>query len=617
MKTSFAIAVILGTAFLAAAPIVTSLPPPQVPMNAPELPVQRLFASSIFQGDDVQPLLRSIASGLNQGYPDGWERFTRTPVSSGSSSIEMVTADNLKSAMQNWGLDGGVLDQAYDRVHTAIELAVSEAVYFAQGFSYNWAPCQGGGDHPACLSTLIVVVKVPDAIGDDDAWKAEVGHIYISTVAETLQQWVPWHRCHNCWFKRCCHDGADPRNLETWELEAVKIMMSTFQADWALKHPPGYPAEMSFARTNVSPSRSLAAPSPPLWPGRFDNLLRLFLGNPVENSDVNKTYRGGLLAAVQNATLSHRQGFHNMELSVREQGVVPVVEDMLSSCFSKAGIQESIEKWWRRAYVKDQTDPISLECEFAAQRKVSVIPARTGCAASSNVAVDTSYFWVLIAPREGLFDILFMEGEVSVTFDDCIPIKDDDQEGDGEVRTTYVLFDDQESSGCMVRWANVDPSNGSFRSVQYLAEWAAYPSYFTKVVLDFLRLASASSYLKVPIYDKRPSFLQQYQVPNTTTTASLTSSLSFDVLMVSIGKFADTWSKLANAIGSSSVTTIQRRICLGFDALDYKASTGVMQGVSSKNMASLVEDVVDFEELPRREDIRRLMSGVKYSTNFT
>ncbi|KAF9541884.1 hypothetical protein EC957_002589 [Mortierella hygrophila] len=389
MKTFFAIAAILGSAFLAATPTVMSLPPPQVPLNALELPVSSLSASAYFQGDDVQQVLRNIASGLNQGYPDGWERFTRAPGSSGSSSIEMVTADNLRSVMQSWGLDGGVLDQAYDRVNMAIELAVSETAYFAQGFSYNWKPCQGGGDHPACLATLMVVVKVPDAIGDDGAWKAEVGHIYISTAAETLQQWVPWHKCHNCWFKRCCHDGADPRNLNSGELEAVKAVMSTFQADWALNHLPNTAAEMSFVRTDVSLSSALDATSSPLWPGRFDNLLRLFLRNPVENSDVSKTYQGGLLAAIQNATLSHRQGFHSMELTVHEQGVVPMLDNMLSTCVSNAGIKESIEEWWRRAYVKVQTEPISLECAFAGQKKVSVVPARTGCITSTDVSVDT------------------------------------------------------------------------------------------------------------------------------------------------------------------------------------------------------------------------------------
>lgn len=53
------------SAFLAAAPTVMSLSPPQVPMNTLELPALRLFASDYFQGDDVQQVLRSIASGLN------------------------------------------------------------------------------------------------------------------------------------------------------------------------------------------------------------------------------------------------------------------------------------------------------------------------------------------------------------------------------------------------------------------------------------------------------------------------------------------------------------------------------------------------------------------------
>lgn len=228
---------------------------------------------------------------------------------------------------------------------------------------------------------------------------------------------------------------------------------------------------------------------------------------------MNKTYQRGLLAAIQNATLSQRQGFHNMELTVREQGIVPMLDDILSTCFGKAGIKGSIEDWWRRAYVKGQTDPISLECEFASQRKMSVVPAKTGCATSTDVAVDTSYAWGLIAPRDDLFDILFMEGDVSVTFSECVPIKEDDQDGDGEVHTSPFLLDDQESSGTMVRWAFVEPIDGSFRSVQYLAEWTEYPSYVTKVALDFLRRASASSYLKVPIYDMHAARSQQNQAP--------------------------------------------------------------------------------------------------------
>jgi hypothetical protein len=218
-------------------------------------------------------------------------------------------------------------------------------------------------------------------------------------------------------------------------------------------------------------------------------------------------------------------------------------------------------------------------------------------------------------PRGNLFHILFMEGEVGVSFEDCVPLEGDDHGDDGSVHTTFVDFDDQESSGTMVRWAYVDPINGSFYSVQYLAEWSEYPSHVTKVVLDFLRRASASSYLKVPVYDNRPTLLQQqYEVLKGTTAAM---NPSFVALMGSIQLFAETWEKVAKALGTSSVTTIQRRVCLGFDTLDYRASTGVMQGVANRDMPFLVEDMIDIEELPKRDDLRRLMSGVKYATNIT
>lgn len=515
----------------------------------------------------------------------------------------MVGANDLRPVMQNWGLEDGTLDQAYDLVHTSIERAISKAVYSTQGLSLNWISTQINSAETTRLSTLLVAVKVSDVRGGDGAWSAEIGHIHVSSGANTIV-------CYRCWFKSCCRNTAeDPRNLEN-----IIAAMSTFQADWALNHLPEPLAELSGTRTNVSLSSSFEAP---FWPGRFESLLRLFLGNTAENHDARKPYRAILLAAVQNATLSHRQGFHNVEWAVRKQGVVPMLQDMMSTCFRKAGIEESLEKWWRRVYDDGQSDPVSVECEFASQKKVPTVPLRVGCVASANVTTYTEYTWALLVPRDDLFDILFMEGEVSVTFKDCEPLEDDDQDDDeGSVHARFVSFDDdQVFAGSMVRWAYIEPANGTFRSMQYVAEWRDYSSYVSKVLMDVLRIASASSYLKVPVYDKRPSFMQQYQVFNGTT--SLTPSLSFDSLMDSIGKFAETWEKLAKAIGSSSVTTIQRRVCLGFDALDYKASTGVMQGVASQDISPLVEDVVDFEDLPRREDIRRLMSGVKYSTNFT
>ncbi|KAF9146156.1 hypothetical protein BGX30_003501 [Mortierella sp. GBA39] len=622
-------------------------------MRAPDdnvvIPVNRpsFSASAVDQGNDVQDVLSQIASRLNQGLPDRWERLMHAPISQGSSSIDMIAPSDLESIIRSWGLDNDMFDQAYRDINTLIRLAVGEGVYIAQGFSYNWSNCQGGGDHPACLSTLIVVVRVPyvpNEGGDGTASKAELGHIHVTTTTETVQQYVYSHPCHRCWFKTCCHDVYTPRNLDTQELQDVQAVMSTFQSDWALRLLSQQLRQAQPALYSAKPGTSLSSASDgaPVWPSLFDRLLRLFIGNSAENRDVHKVYRGGLLEAIQNATLSRRQGFHNMQLTVSERGVVPLLEDMLSSCFDRAGIEQSVEEWWRRVYTEDQGDPISLECEFASQRRVSIVPPRDRCITSTNVTIDNSYSWILVAPHDnGLFDILFMEGDLGVAFEDCEPEEedDDDEEDLGSWTTLVRIPMATQESGSMVRWGYVDSNDGSFGSVQYLAEWESYPSHVSKVLLDFLRFASAASYLKIPIYRKPlspPSLSpspcprrhpilhqhqrQQLQLQDASTGAVVTPLAmdpSFVALMESIKLFAETWEELAKAMGSTTSTTIKRRVCLGFDTLDYKASSSVMQGVAHNNIAELVEEVVDLEELPRREDIKRLMTGIKYSTNFT
>ena len=628
------------------------LSPPQVPMRVPDdnivAPVNRpsFSASAIDQGNDVQDVLSQIASRLNQGLPDRWERLMHAPTTQGSSSIDMIAPFDLESIIRSWGLDNDLFDQAYRDISTLIRLAVGEGVYIAQGFSYNWSRCQGGGDHPACLSTLIVVVRVPyvpDEGGDGTASRAELGHIYVTTTAETVQQHVYSHPCHRCWFKTCCHDVYTPRNLDTQELQDVQAVMSTFQSDWALNllSQQLRRAQPSLYSARPGTSLSSASDAAPVWPSLFDRLLRLFIGNSAENRDVHKVYRGGLLEAIQNATLSRRQAFHNMQLTVSERGIVPLLEDMLSSCFDRAGIEESVEEWWKRVYTEDQGEPISLECEFISQRRVSIVPPRDRCITNTNVTIDNSYSWILVAPHDnGLFDILFMEGDLGVGFEECEPEEEGDDEEDlGSWATPLRIPMAIQESGSMVRWGYVDSNDGSFGSVQYLAEWKSYPSHVSKVLLDFLRFASASSYLKIPVYKRplSPSSLspspcprrhsvlyhhqrQQLQLQGTSTgvvVAPLVMDPSFIALMESIKLFAETWEKLAKAIGSTISTTIKRRVCLGFDALDYRATSSVMQGVARENLAELVEEVVDLEELPRREDIKRLMTGVKYSTNFT
>ncbi|KAF9150723.1 hypothetical protein BG015_007448 [Linnemannia schmuckeri] len=653
MRSFVALTVILGSVLMLAFPNAFALPfPSQVPMRASSdnivVSINRplISASAVDQGNDVQDVLSQIASRLNQGLPDRWERLMHAPVTQGSSSIDMIVPSDLETIIRSWGLDSDLFDQAYRDIHTLIRLAVGEGVYIAQGFSYNWSRCQGGGAHPACLSTLIVVVRVPYVPGEGGegtASRAELGHIYVTTTAETEQQYVYSHPCHRCWLKRCCHDVYTPRNLDAQELQDVQAVMSTFQSDWALNRLSQQLHRTQPALYSARPGRTLpsASEGAPLWPSPFDRLLRLFLGNSAENRDVHKVYRGGLLEAIQNATLSRRQAFHNMQLTVSDRGIIPLLEDMLSSCFDKAGIEESVEEWWRRVYTEtqgDSGDPISLECEFAGQKRVSIVPPRDGCITSTKVTLDNAYSWIVVAPHDhGLFDILFMEGDLGVAFEECEPEEEDDgdEDLDALLAVAPISLDVQES-GLMVRWGYIDSTDGSFGSVQYLAQWESYPSHVSKVLLDFLRFASASSYLKIPVYNKpllpsspptrshrHSKFLQhqqqQLQMQDTSAGAAapLVMDPSFVALMESIKLFAETWEKVAKAIGSTVSTTIKRRVCLGFDALDYKATSSVMEGVAYKNLAYLVEDVVDMEDLPRREDIKRLMSGVKYSTNFT
>lgn len=556
---------------------------------------------------------------LNQGIPDGWARFTHPPVTGGSSGIEVVAVDNLKSAMLTWGLDSRVLDQTYDNVKAHIQLAISEAVYLAQGFKYNWSYCQGGGDHRTCLSTLVVVVKVPNVSGDGP-WKAELGHIYMSTTAKPVQDYGPLRDCHPMLGLNSCNSYWHPKYLTIHELEIVKTVMSTFQAVWALNHLSK--PQASGLSVMTSPNFPPHCPSfeCPHRPSQFYFLLQLFHGNLVENGDVHRTYQGmDLLTAIQNAALSNRRVFRNMQPTVGEEGVVSLLEDKLGDCFKKAGITLSLDDWWRRVHVVGRKDIVSLECQSVRQRTVFAEPPRMGCVSGADVTADTAYIWAMIAPRNDLFDFMFIEGELDFAFHDCHPRNGDDQDYKTSLQTMRIPLDVHES-GFMIRWAYVDPYDGSFNSLQNLVEWESYPSYVSKVLLDCLRYASASSYLGFPLDKKLPVLLQPYHVldgADTTAAASVEMNPNFEALLESIRKFAEMWGNLVEGVGSAVNPDVQRRVCLGFDALDYKANTNVFKGIPIKNIPLLVEYVADKEDLPREEDIKRLMSGVKYSTNIT
>ncbi|GJJ67800.1 hypothetical protein EMPS_00146 [Entomortierella parvispora] len=562
--------------------------------------------TDLVRGGDVWSVLRRIALRWKQDTPADWQRVMHSPVTSGSSGVETLAPADLRSTIGSWGVVDEMQEKAYRDIYAMIQLAVDEGVYIAQGFSYNWPSCQ---DSPqsTCLSTLAVVVKVPYVI-PGYVWRVELAHVYTTSVAETIEQFVYSHTCHRCWFKTCCHDSKDVRSLTPQELMDVQSVMSTSQSEWAMGH---IPQQESFD----TPSDMNALGSF----GAFEPLLRTILNNDVENRDVYKTHRGGILEAVQNATLSRHQTSNNMELSASDEDIAPLLEDLLESCFVKAGIQEPVKEWWERAYSDSQGHPISVECEFARQSTEPIVPPSAGCMTSTKVTVDTEYSWLLVVPHENSFDILLLESELGIAFEDC---KCDGNEiRNGACSLLHVRSDNQ-GSGSNVRWGYIK-SDGSVGSVEYLAEWKSYPAYVSKVLLDLLRFATASSYLKVPPPVRSslptPALVRQAPMPTSNNKAvePLVTSPSFGAIMMAINQFADTWDKVMKTFGPSSRTDIKRRVCLGFDALDYSASSMVLAGVDVKNLPLLVEDVIDTEDLPKRGDIKRLMSGVKYSTNFT
>ncbi|KAF9960928.1 hypothetical protein BGZ72_005428 [Mortierella alpina] len=566
------------------------------------------FIHERYSRNDVPSVIHQIALSLNQGVPEDWQRLMEAPTTSGTSGVETIVPSDLRSTVESWGLDDDMNDKTYRQLHSLIHSAIENGVYISQGFSYNWPQIEEG--HPASLSTLIVVVRIPYVMGGY-VWKAELTHLFITSAAKVTPI------CHPCWLG-LCHPPICRSRTDLQELRDVQDVLSKSQSDWALDHIP--PPAKPFSDSSVSRLSSTT----PWLTGGFDALLKTIIDNNAENRDVHRTYKGGLLEAFQNSTLSRRQASNSMRLTLNEQDIIPFLEDMLSSCFSRAGLSESVAEWWRRVYTKNQDDPISFECEFAEQQIEPVVPPVTGCIATTNGIVDTSYSWLLVVPSNNILNILFMEGDLVVAFQECEP--------DDDVDTTLAVPSDKHTSeghtseghasDSMIRWGYVNP-NGSFRSVEYLSRWMSYPSFVSKVLLDMFRFVSAASYLKIqPPPQKKASVSvsrQQYGIQSVkhTTLAPLTLDPSFVALMESIKLFAETWEKVAKAIGSSTVTTLQRRVCLGFDKLDYNATTSILQGVEINNLANIVDEIIDTEGLPKRDDIKRLLSGVKYSTNFT
>ncbi|KAF9377028.1 hypothetical protein CPB97_010461 [Podila verticillata] len=229
------------------------------------------------------------------------------------------------------------------------------------------------------------------------------------------------------------------------------------------------------------------------------------------------------------------------------------------------------------------------------------------CFIGTNVTSQTLYSWALVQQRDqGSFNVLFLENDLTVGYIECAIT---DQPSDSEFALNLLLSmraPVDETSGSIVRSANIR-SDGSFHDVEFLAQWPRYSGYVNKVALDLLRITACAGFLQIPIPRvwEEPEGMMMMADP------------AFASLMATIDLFAKTWQEVVKAFGSSTTQTVQRKVCLGFESLDYKVDTMLLNGVREEAVPEVVDILARRAVLPDREDLKQALELVVYSDDFT
>ncbi|KAF9279546.1 hypothetical protein BGZ68_007855 [Mortierella alpina] len=516
---------------------------------------------NVVQGGDPRTLLHELATSLDQGSrPEGWERLMHTPETNGTSGMEILSPANLQPVIESWGIDESMYNQTLESIENLIHTAIGEGIYAARGFTYTLPKCVDKA-RPVCLTTLIVAARVKLDAADEEVYRVELGHIYMKSGADSIEQ---------------------PGRLTVEELGDIESVLNSIQSKWALDHvpvprdlenPKNAPISLYSVETKVEEEQT-----------SLENLLEQIIENNVENKDVFQDHKEELLEAIQEATEAREQSMNNMQLVVSPKEIPRVLENTLATCFKAAGMKESVSRWWARVYPDLAGKPISVECSSASQRK----------------------------------------DKVDVNFMDCDMLNDPSD--------SSASIPDSTSNGAVIRWATVQP-DGSFKPVQYLNSWSLYPENIDKAMMDILRYDTATGYLNVITPEAETPAPPTQRLPEVSASALALSENSkalllapralpaviaaIDMIVKAIGAFAETWEKVAKAFSSGMTKTIQRRVCLGFDAVDFHADSFVINGVARNDLSPMMEELANIAELPKRGDVRSALVGMKYSSNFT
>ncbi|KAF9158361.1 hypothetical protein BGX20_003426 [Mortierella sp. AD010] len=584
--------------------------PQQMSFRAPlasDAGAHGVSASNLIQGKDLKTILGDMANELDRGIPAGWERLLQTPDSHGNSGIELINPQDIKQVIEPWAIDQRIHDEVVRDITALIQISAGEGYYVAQHFTYSVPQCHAGA-RPVCLTTLFAVVR-PRDVDQGRVLSTELAHIYVQSGAETFQQQRYYETCHRCWLHRCCHQGSEPRGLTPQEIDDIHRVLSTNQARWVRMNLPAPKEQQQQQTVKLDDGFTQVEHEFNNWPmSDIDKVLRMFIENTDENKDVFKKQDESLIAALQNDTRSRRQNVVSMAMSTTEQNVVVLLDDMMSDCLQKAGLEESVADWFKRVYPDKDNKPISLECELSGQRRVAGSPPAKGCVSSTNITLRTMYSWAILSPRNNLIDCLFLSSNVVVNHMECVPqpVLPDDP---SDKYCRDCLLDEtpvEESKGSIVRWAVLQP-DGSFNPMNYLVQWNKYPMSINKALLDILRLASAVAYLKVnipPIHEIIAASTNSELQMVDPATASLGASML---------AFAEGWSAVAKALKTTIKEDIKLKLCLGFD--EYRHTTKAMRlvGVNKVDLLEVVEHIVKTAQLPDESDLKSIMLGVKYS----
>ncbi|KAG0219215.1 hypothetical protein B0O80DRAFT_460070 [Mortierella sp. GBAus27b] len=605
--------------------------PSQRPMRSPTTTtattgILRVQASDIYKGENLQEIIQTLTSGLDQGLPEGWEQLVQAPQTIGTSGIETMNPQDLDQVLTSWQVDESFHAEVAGDIMSLVRLAVSDIIYVAQQFTYTHPSClaptpeppasaEEGEEKRACLSTVLVVAK-PKIVVGNRVWTTELIHFYMKSEAPAIQQNENYQCCNTCWlFFSCCDTCTRPRGMTQDELVKIQQALSSDQANWARAHPPPQvSSSLSSARVgqlqqkgpNGCTDMDSSNQSPAVWPISIINgLLQQFIGNKHENRDVYRKHDSTLLKALQDE-MRHQKNIKKMLVAVNEQSVVPLLETMVGDCLKRAGIEESIAEWFKKASGKYPGQPISLECSVFTQRKQVISPPKPGCRSSTEISSKNIFSWVILSPRSTLIDTLIVQSSLDLSRVECDPLSSPRYPGHGIAASQQP----EESTGAIVRWSMMH-KDGSFNPVHYMQEWKDFNFFDNKAILDILRLSAATTYLRIGI----PSSIDQEK--SLTTTMGGFDAQMLDPALVKLGSAINLAVEaiilLITELRNSITEEVKLKVCLGFEKYNHMSKATRLSGIHPENLLDVVGVVVSEAHLPDNEDLKSIMMGIKYS----